>query len=67
MNKFLNSYFYLISATIISLIAGLGFLIQPERTPLFLIRGIGIIALIDAVRYALKTYLKYLERKINEE
>ncbi len=37
MNKFLNSYFYLISATIISLIAGLGFLIQPERTPLFLI------------------------------
>jgi hypothetical protein len=67
MSKFFNSYFCLISAAIISLIVGLGFLIQPERTPLFLIRCIGIIALIDAFDYALKTYFKYLERKINEE
>jgi uncharacterized membrane protein HdeD (DUF308 family) len=62
-NKFKNGYARLIILTIVSISAGLGMLIVPEKTSDWVIRGVGLIWTMEGISYALDVWKKYLESR----
>jgi uncharacterized membrane protein HdeD (DUF308 family) len=63
-NKFKNGYARLIILTIVSISAGLGMLIVPEKTSDWVIRGVGLIWTMEGISYALDVWKKYLESRL---
>lgn len=63
-DKFKNGYARLIILAIISVGAGLGMLIVPERTNEWVIRGVGLIWTLEGFYYGLVIWKKYLEIKM---
>jgi uncharacterized membrane protein HdeD (DUF308 family) len=62
-NKFKNGYTRLIILTIVSIVAGLGMLIVPEKTSDWVIRGVGLIWTLEGISYGLDIRKKLLENK----
>ncbi len=62
-NKFKNGYARLIILTIVSISAGLGMLIVPEKTSDWVIRGVGLIWTLEGISYGLDIWKKHLESK----
>ena len=58
MKKFEDSDLGLTILIIVSLVAGLSLLISPESTPLFVIRMVGILWIIDGIGFILKIIIK---------
>jgi 1,4-dihydroxy-2-naphthoate octaprenyltransferase len=63
LNKFKNGYARLIILTILSVSAGLGMLIAPEKTDDWVIRGVGLIWTLEGISYGLSIWKKYLENR----
>lgn len=62
-NNFKNGYTRLIILTIISIGAGLGMLIVPEKTSEWVIRGVGLVWTLEGISYGLEIWKKYLRSK----
>lgn len=63
-NTFKNVYARLIILTIVSISAGLGMLLVPEKTSDWVIRGVGLIWTLEGISYGLDAWKKYLESKL---
>lgn len=63
-NKFKNGYSSLIILAIVSISAGLGMLLAPEKTSNWVIRGVGLVWTLEGISYSLDVWKKYLERKL---
>jgi len=62
-NKFKNGYARLIILTVLSIGAGLCMLIAPERVSDLVIRGVGLLWVLEGIGYAIQIRLKYLMDK----
>ena len=62
-SNFKNGYARLIILTIVSISAGLGMLIAPEKTSDWIIRGVGLIWILEGISYGLDIWMKHLESK----
>lgn len=63
-NKFKNEYARLIILAIVSISAGLGMLLVPEKTSEWIIRGVGLVWTLEGISYGLDIWKKYLESKL---
>lgn len=61
--KIKNGYLRLIISMLISLVAGLYLMISPETVDHWVIRGVGLVWIMEAVSYALEVVNKYIESK----
>ncbi len=62
--KIKDGYARLIILTIVSIIAGLGMLIVPEKTSDWVIRGVGLAWTLDGISYGRDVWIKYRKRRI---
>jgi uncharacterized membrane protein HdeD (DUF308 family) len=62
--KFKNGYARLIILALVSISAGLGMLIVPEKTSTWIIRGVGLIWTLEGISYALDIWMKYLKSRM---
>jgi hypothetical protein len=62
--KFRNSYAGLTILALVSVSAGLGMLIAPEKTSMWIIRGVGLIWIFEGISYALEIWIKYLKSRM---
>ena len=60
---YMNSKYRLWVMGIVSLMAGLSLLISPEKTPHFIIRGVGLVWVLEGIIYGLDIYNDYLRNK----
>lgn len=63
-DKFKNGYVRLIILAIVSIGAGLGMLIVPEKTSEWVIRGVGLVWTLEGISYGLDIWKKYLESRM---
>jgi hypothetical protein len=64
IKKIKNGYLGLIVLMVVSLVAGLHLMINPEDVNHFVIRGVGFVWVIEAVLYAIKIAHKNLLARI---
>lgn len=62
--KFNNGYLRLIIFMLISLLAGLHLMINPETISHLVIRGVGFVWIMEAISYAREVVKKYNESKV---
>ena len=65
--KFKKECVWLIILSIVSITAGLGMLVAPEKTSHWIIRGVGLIWILEGISYGLDIWKKYLEAKIERK
>ena len=63
-NKYKNGYVRLIILTIVSISAGSGMLIAPEKTSDWIIRGVGLTWTLEGISYGIDVWKKYLQSKL---
>ena len=63
-DKFKNGYARLIILSIVSISAGLGMLIVPEKTSDWVIRVVGLTWTLEGISYGLDVWKKYLESRL---
>ena len=61
-SKFRRSDLRLIILVIVSFVAGLHLIIDPTSVKHWVIRGVGLVWVIEAVSYSLELYRRYLSR-----
>jgi len=64
MKKFKDSYIGLFILTVISILAGLGLAIAPEKTHPLLIRFIGVVWILEGIGYGGKLLVLHIEDRI---
>lgn len=67
IKKFSKSYTWLTFIGIISIIAGLGMMIYPENTWHWVIRGVGLLWVMEGIGYFGDIVMKYLNKELEEE
>ena len=65
--KSTTSMAFLTILAIISILAGLGFLINPETTPTIIIRLIGLLWILEGVAFLLGAWVNRLKDKLREK
>jgi len=63
-DKSKNGYAMLIILAVVSISAGLGMLIAPEKTSDWVIRGVGLVWTLEGISYGLNIWIKYLESRM---
>lgn len=64
--KLKNRYLWLSILAVISLIAGFGMLLFPEKINIWIIRGIGVLWIAEGASYIADMYLYYLKNKVKK-